>query len=155
MIFDTQRNQQIVADLKNVLDQNKKCLVLSERREHLDVLRYYIKDSIETVILAGDLSSAQRKIKMKQIKTGDFQVLLATGQMVGEGADFDNLDALFLVFPFSFTGKLIQYIGRIQRGDSHQKVIYDYRDQKIKFLDDMFKKRLRYYKKNFNVHMNE
>lgn len=155
LIFDTHRNQQIINDLKAVLTQEQKVLVLSERKEHLEVLNYYLKIDIETIILSGDMKISQRKNKVKQIKEGHFQVLFATGQMVGEGTDFDNLDALFLVFPFAFEGKLIQYIGRIQRGESHQKVIYDYRDVKVKFLENMYKKRLRYYKKNFNVHVNE
>jgi len=37
-------------------------------------------------------------------------VLIATGQVFGKGIDIMNLDTLFLVFPFSFEGKLIQYL---------------------------------------------
>ncbi len=60
--------------------------------------------------------------------------------------DFPDLDVLFLVFPFSFEGKLRQYIGRIQRSD-YQKTLYDYRDKGVPYLDGMFKKRNRYYRK--------
>ena len=38
------------------------------------------------------------------------------GQLIGEGTDLPCLNRLFLVYPFSFEGKLTQYIGRIQRG---------------------------------------
>jgi len=65
----------------------------------------------------------------------------------GEGADVPSLDCLFLAFPFSFEGKLVQYIGRIQRGESRMRKVYDYRDGKIELLDRMFKKRQRYYNK--------
>ena len=63
---------------------------------------------------------------------------------MGEGVDISNLDCLFLVYPFSFEGKLIQYIGRIQRTKNEQ-VIYDYRDGHIPFLEKQFKKRYSYY----------
>ncbi len=63
--------------------------------------------------------------------------------------DFPDLDVLFLVFPFSFEGKLKQYIGRIQRSERN-KFIYDYRDKQISYLESMFKKRNRYYRKLTN-----
>ncbi len=76
--------------------------------------------------------------------------MLATGQLIGEGTDFPNLDCLFLVFPFAFRGKLIQYIGRIQRG-TKKGIVYDYRDMQIDFLEKLYKQRFRYYKKNFEI----
>lgn len=60
--------------------------------------------------------------------------------------DFKNINCLFLVYPFSFEGKLIQYIGRVGRASDDQ-IIYDYRDKLIPFFERMFKQRLRYYKK--------
>ena len=59
--------------------------------------------------------------------------------------DVQGFDCLFLVFPFSFEGKLIQYIGRIERGESGVKRVYDYRDSHIAQLESMFKKRQRHY----------
>jgi len=50
------------------------------------------------------------------------------------------------VYPFAFEGKLIQYIGRIQRS-VNPPVIFDYRDARIDFFEKMFKQRNRYYKK--------
>ena len=91
------------------------------------------------------------KEKIKQVESGNFQILLATGQLIGEGTDFPNLDCLFLVFPFAFQGKLTQYIGRIQRGPAANSRIYDYRDIKIEYLEKFFKKRVSYYKKYFGL----
>jgi len=51
------------------------------------------------------------------------------------------------VFPFAFEGKLIQYIGRIQRGGGGAQKVYDYRDGNIEVLEKMFKRRKRYYNK--------
>lgn len=88
----------------------------------------------------------RRKSKLDQIKAGHFQVLIATGQLLGEGIDLPQLDTLILAFPFSFSGKLIQYIGRIERSTT-DRTIYDYRDIHILHLEQMFKKRKTHYNK--------
>ena len=90
----------------------------------------------------------KRKEKLAQVKTGNFQVIIATGQLLGEGTDINSLDCLFLVYPFSFHGKLIQYIGRITRnfGESRGNV-YDYRDKEVPYLDKLFRRRAQYYDK--------
>jgi len=149
LIFDSKRNQKIIEDIKSQVNDGRKCLVLTERKEHVEVLGYYLKTDTEIITMTGNLTVKQRKMKVKQIESGNFQVILATGQLIGEGTDFPNLDCLFLVFPFSFSGKLTQYIGRVERGVGLRKWIFDYRDIYIEFLEKLFKKRLRYYKKHF------
>jgi len=57
-----------------------------------------------------------------------------------------NANSLFLVYPFAFEGKLIQYIGRVQRSEI-TPTIYDYRDIKIDYLNKLFLKRNTYYRK--------
>ncbi len=151
LIFDSNRNQKIVDDIKSCVNKNLRVLVLTERKDHVDVLNYYLKREYETITLTGDLKESERKLKIKQIKSNNFQILIATGQLIGEGSDFDNLDSLFLVYPFAFSGKLTQYIGRIQRGDIQNKYIYDYRDRKVEYLEKFFRKRLSYYKKYYNL----
>lgn len=148
IIFDSNRNRQIVEDIKTEANNGKKCLVLTERKEHIEVLSCYLKKEFETIGLSGDLTEKQRREKIKQIEDGNFQILLATGQLIGEGTDFQNLNSLFLVFPFAFQGKLTQYIGRIQRGAEDGNRVYDYRDKKVEYLERFFKKRLKYYEKN-------
>lgn len=83
---------------------------------------------------------------MGQIKAGHFQIVLTTGQFFGEGIDIDRFDCLFLVYPFAFKGKLIQYIGRVTRSDK-LPVIYDYRDRHIDYFEKLFKKRNNFYDK--------
>ncbi len=153
--FDSERNKGIFEDTKKEVDKGLKCLVLTERKEHVDVLGHYLKKDYEIIQLTGDLTVKQRKEKIQQIYDGNFQILLATGQLIGEGTDFPNLDCLFLVFPFAFQGKLTQYIGRIQRGGQNSNKIYDYRDNKVEYLERLFKKRLKYYQKNFGLKLTE
>ena len=146
LIFDTNRNQQIINDITIEVPKRNTILVLTERKSHINVLNLYLKDKFETITLSGDDSEPKRKSKLKQIKDGHFKIILSTGQFFGEGIDLDNIDCLFIVYPFAFEGKLIQYIGRIQRSKT-KPVIYDYRDSKIDYFEKMFKKRNRYYNK--------
>lgn len=112
----------------------------------MEVLNLYLKSHCETITLTGEDSLSKRKIKLEQLKLGHFQVLIATGQLLGEGIDLPTLDCLFLVYPFSFEGKLTQYIGRIQRS-KNQQIIYDYNDKNIGYFQRLFKKREKFYKK--------
>lgn len=72
-------------------------------------------------------------------------MLITTGQYFGEGSDLQNVSRLFLVYPFSFKGKLIQYIGRVQRSEI-TPVIYDYHDHNIEYLHRLFLKRNVHYR---------
>jgi superfamily II DNA or RNA helicase len=146
LIHDTNRNSLILNDIEKNINRFKSILVLSERKAHVELLNLYLKDKYETITIHGDDSAASRKSKMNQIKQGHFKIIISTGQYFGEGIDLSNLECLFIVYPFAFHGKLIQYIGRIQRSEN-PPVIYDYRDSKIDYFEKMFKQRNRYYKK--------
>ena len=144
--FDTARNQMIVEDILNKISNGKRSLVLSERKEHLEILAMYLKGKCETIVISGDDSARSRKSKLKQIEFGHYGVILSTGQFFGEGIDIRGISCLILAFPFSFEGKLVQYMGRL-RDIGEQKTIVDYRDTQIPFLEKQFKQRERYYKK--------
>lgn len=144
--FDTARNQLITEDVKVEIKRGKTILILTERKDHVHMLSLYIHDLCECITLTGDDSMSERKSKLDQIKAGHFQVLIATGQLLGEGIDLPQLNTLVLAFPFSFSGKLTQYIGRIERSTTN-RTIYDYRDIHIPHLEQMFKKRKTLYNK--------
>ena len=144
--YDTSRNQQVVADILEQVALKRKTLVLSERKEHLKVFELYLKGQCETLLFTGDDSAASRTIKMKQIQDGHFQVLLATGQLFGEGIHIEDIEALILAFPFAFEGKLTQYMGRLMHSSS-PKVLIDYHDKQVAFLHRQFKRRERVYKR--------
>ena len=143
--FDQTRNQLILEDIKRSAAAGNKTLVLSERKEHLEVLNMYLKGTCETILVTGDDSVASRKSKFAQMTSGHYQVILATGQLVGEGMDLPDIRTVILAFPLAFEGKLTQYIGRIRGA---QKTVYDYHDAKTPFLDRQFKKRKKFYEKN-------
>ncbi len=143
---DSARNKLILQDVIIELKEGKKVVIITERKEHIDSLCQYLKHSYETITLSGDDSETNRISKWKILKDGSYQVLITTGQFFGEGTDLQNANCLFLVYPFSFEGKLIQYIGRVQRSEV-TPTIYDYRDIKIDYLNKLFLKRNTYYRK--------
>lgn len=146
LIHDSARNQLILNDVISELNAGKKAVIITERKEHLTSLQQYLKQSYDTITLSGEDLESDRKSKWATIKNGDFQVLITTGQYFGEGTDVQNIEALYLVYPFAFEGKLVQYIGRVQRSEI-TPTIYDYRDHKILYLEKLFKKRNAYYNK--------
>ena len=144
--FDSMRNQLIIDDILQEIHSGRKVLLLSERKDHLDVLNLYLKGKCEVIVITGDDSLRRRESKIKQIQNGHYQIILSTGQYFGEGIDVQGISSLILAFPFSFEGKLLQYIGRLRFSGQQQRII-DYRDKNITFLERQFKKRYRLYKK--------
>jgi superfamily II DNA or RNA helicase len=146
LVHDSVRNKLILKDVISELQKGRKCVILTERKEHIQTLEQYLKQSHETITLSGDDSETTRKAKWKILQQGNYQVLITTGQFFGEGSDLQNAACLFLIYPFSFEGKLIQYMGRVQRSEI-SPTIYDYRDSQIDYLNRMFLKRNVYYRK--------
>lgn len=146
LIHDSNRNNLILDDVTHELNLGKKAVIITERKDHIDTLYFFLKQCYEVVALSGEDSENSRKTKWKILKDGNFQVLITTGQYFGEGSDLSHINCLFLAYPFSFQGKLIQYIGRVQRSEINP-TIYDYRDAKTEYLNSLFLKRNIYYRK--------
>jgi superfamily II DNA or RNA helicase len=146
LVHDSARNNLILQDIFHELNTGKRVVILTERKEHIDSLQQYLKQSYEVITLSGEDSESSRSTKWRLLKEGNYQALITTGQLFGEGTDLQNATCLFLVYPFSFEGKLVQYIGRVQRSEV-TPVIYDYRDIKIDYLNKLFLKRNTYYRK--------
>lgn len=129
---DRDRNIQICADvIKEAGNGGGVCLVLTDRKEHAETLATIIKDcGVHADQLTGDLSGKDRQAVVDRLNAGAVKVLIATGQLIGEGFDCRGLNTLFMATPISFHGRLIQYLGRVLRpapGKIKAKV-YDYVD---------------------------
>jgi superfamily II DNA or RNA helicase len=127
-------------------------LVLSDRLDHLDILSDALKEQVSSLfVLKGGLGKKHLKTIMEALQItpqSEHRIILATGKYLGEGFDLPNLDTLFLVFPFSWRGMLVQYTGRLNRIHYGKKEIqvYDYVDDKVPVLSRMYRKRLKGYK---------
>lgn len=151
LVNSQQRNNQIVHDVVTALRTGAKCLILTERIIHEETLLKLIRQQVKGIkaaAISGKLGKKERERLLQRIKQPNFQLLIATGKLIGEGFDWPELTHLFLTFPISWRGRLIQYIGRIQREipDKEKAFIYDYVDYEVPMLRLMYFKRLRVYR---------
>lgn len=151
VIADENRNNQITDDIVQVLSSGVKCLVLTERLEHCETLLALVRlkiKGIHAAVATGRMTKKQRERITKRLHQERFQLLIATGKLIGEGFDWPEVSHLFLAFPFSWKGKLIQYVGRIQRTYEGKAiaVVHDYFDDQVPMLKLMYFKRLRTYR---------
>jgi len=136
---DDKRNRLIASDVaREVKDNNGVCLVLSDRKKHCGILQALLRyrHKISSELLTGDLSGSERREVLDRLNKGDVKVLLATGQLIGEGFDRRDLSPLFLTTPIKFSGRVLQYIGRVLRPAPGKKKarVYDYVDVKVDVL---------------------
>jgi superfamily II DNA or RNA helicase len=152
LINDTRRNEVIINDIQQALEERRFPIILTKRREHLTLLESMLKGKTDYLtVLHGGIKTKNRKEILEELKRypdGCRKVILATGSYIGEGFDDPRLDTLFLTMPFSFKGKLVQYAGRLHRYHKNKKEvrIYDYVDDNVSILAAMYRKRLKVYR---------
>ena len=136
LTLDDDRNRLIAADIAAEAGSHPGiCLVLTDRKKHCEslgaLLRYGF--SLPVDILTGDLNAAQRQSVMDRLQEGRIKVLIATGQLIGEGFDCRELTTLFMATPVRFSGRIIQYLGRILRPAPGKKRarVFDYVDVNV------------------------
>jgi superfamily II DNA or RNA helicase len=147
---DDDRNRLIASDIAKEAEHNDGvCLVLSDRKKHCETLQSILrfKYKIPAGLLIGDLSAAERREVLDCLDKGEIKVLIATGQLIGEGFDRSDLSPLFLVTPIKFSGRVLQYLGRVLRPAPGKKKarVYDYVDIHVDVLKAMARARQRTY----------
>lgn len=146
---DSARNSLIAGDIiREANNGGGSCLVLSDRKEHCEALQALISRSgVSTAVLTGDVPDRERQAIVERLNKGDIPVLVATGQLIGEGFDCRNLSTLFLATPIKFTGRLSQYLGRVLRAapGKEKAIVYDYIDRNVGVLVTAAKERTRVY----------
>jgi superfamily II DNA or RNA helicase len=148
---DSVRNRQIAGDIRAALDRGAKCLVMSERRAHLDTLAELVPGA-EALIMRGGIGRRElTRMKAKMAATGQAEPLLAmtTYNYGGEGLDIPVLDTVFLVGPISFPGRVRQAVGRVLRAhaDKAAVTVHDYVDTRVPVLRGQYLNRRRAYRK--------
>jgi superfamily II DNA or RNA helicase len=141
---DRKRNRLICKDVAGEVCQGIK-LVLSDRKNHCQDLHDILKaeHGLDAVILTGGLSPKDREAVTERISNSTVKILIATGQLIGEGYDLPALETLFLATPIKFGGRLIQYVGRVLRPSpgKDRATIHDYHDINVGVLDNSAKAR--------------
>lgn len=137
IICNKTRNELIV---KQIIDhKERKILVLTDRIEHIKNLSNLLDEAaIKYTAIHGSMKKKIQDENFKSIE--DASVVLATSSYFGEGIDFPHLDTIIFATPISFSGRLVQYLGRIGRlGDDCLAI--DILDIKNNFTKSAFRKR--------------
>jgi superfamily II DNA or RNA helicase len=146
---DKTRNQQIVADVLDAVDNNRTPIILTQRTDHVIMLTDLLRKQTDAnIITLVGMDSAKKKREttelLENISPNERLIIVATGKYIGEGFDYPRLDTLFLASPIAWKGTLAQYAGRLHREypDKQDVIVYDYVDIHIPVLERMYHKRL-------------
>jgi superfamily II DNA or RNA helicase len=148
---DPDRLSLVVSDARDLVQQRRAVIVLTERREHLDRLADELSGDVpDLVVLHGGIKPKARRSALAQLaelSNDEPRLVLATGRYIGEGFDDPRLDTLLLAMPIAWKGTVIQYAGRLHRAHPAKRDIriYDYVDSDVPVLRRMYAKRLRTY----------
>lgn len=131
--------------------EGRNCLLLTQWTEHVNGIATVLRDlGLDPFVLYGGMPKKKRAAVVEQLGSNAPDgglLLVATGGLLGEGFDCPPLDTLFLAFPLSFKGRLVQYVGRVLRPMEEKTSIevHDYVDFDVPVLARMHGKRLAAY----------
>ena len=146
------RDRQIIEDIRQCVANRRTPVVLTKYTEHAERLYEQLKNAADHVFLyLGTMKKREQKQLRAELLTvmpEESLILIATGQLIGEGFDFPRLDTLFLATPVAWKGVVEQYAGRLNRDYEGKQdvIIYDYVDSHVPMFDNMYGKRLKVYK---------
>lgn len=151
--MNSARNEMILEDTRTCVKEGRTPVILTRYKEQAKYLYDHLQGEADYVfILYGDNSDKENREvrrRLKEVPRDQSMILVATGQKIGEGFDYPRLDTLMLAAPVSFSSRLEQYIGRLNRDydGKTEVIVYDYVDSHIRDFDNMYAKRLRTYKR--------
>jgi hypothetical protein len=133
------RNKLIIEIIKDCRKENRKILVLSDRRNHLENFYNLLEKDTSVSFTYGLFVGSMKIIELEKSKACD--VILATYAAFSEGVSEKDLDTLILTTPKKFIGhlknatknenfKIEQIVGRIFRKDHIERnpMIIDFQD---------------------------
>ena len=142
------RNDLIINLIKDVVkDENRKLLILSDRIEHLELLKSKLIDISCDFYIGG---RKQKELK----KAEEAQVIFASYGMASEGLDIPDLNTLFMVTPRK---EVEQAVGRILRkiNLNLRPTIYDITDQLSSFIRQGSCRKKLYNSMGFEIKLHE
>ena len=111
LVDDDTRTRAIGVDVLDAINRGRNCQVLTQWTDHLEHLKAVLRDGgADPLELGGRTGKKARSAVLAQLDNtaARGQLLLATGSYLGEGFDGPSLDTLFLAFPLSFKGRVVQ-----------------------------------------------
>jgi len=132
-----ERNDFIIEKIKELLKENRKILVLSERREQCEYFNNNLKGFTSTGLYLGGMKTVDRETSTT------CSIIIGTYQAAGEGFDVAELDTLILATPKS---DVQQAVGRILRQKNvNEPLVIDIVDSFSIFKGQYYKRR-KFYK---------
>jgi superfamily II DNA or RNA helicase len=135
LTHDPKRNNQIAVDVAAAASNGSSgVLVLSDRKDHCKALQVAINhQGVDAAVLTGSTPARQRAAIVAGLNDGTVKTVIATGQLIGEGFDCKGLSHLFVATPIKFSGRVLQYAGRVLRPapGKDQAAIVDYVDERV------------------------
>jgi hypothetical protein len=159
LIEMSKRNKLIIELIKEYVKENRKILVLSDRRNHLINLKKQLDQDSNIIFTYGLFLGSMKISELNKSKA--CQVILATYYAFGEGVSEKDLDTLILTTPKKFighlkntckndSGKLEQIIGRIFRKEHTESnpLIVDLNDNFSVYKNQSSQRKV-FYKQHF------
>lgn len=147
------RNEQIIIDVENCVQNGRTPLVLTKYKEHAELLFQRLQGKADHIYLLQGGGSRKAKdemrLQMRSVPDEESVILVAIDKYIGEGFNYPRLDTMMLTMPAAAEGNIEQFAGRLHRDydTKTEVIIYDYVDSHIRVLEKMYHKRLRTYKK--------
>jgi len=152
LIEINKRNIFIFNLLKEVLlEEGRKIIILSDRIEHLNVLKEMCDVNLENITNGYYIGGLKQSVLDESEKA---QIIFATYAMASEALDIPELNTLFMITPRK---EIEQAVGRITRKKDHtvQPLIIDIVDQLPSFARQGLYRRKFYIKKEFIIKLYE
>ncbi len=159
---DPGRNAIIADDIASELQLGRHVLVLTDRKAHVVMLAGKLDEELKrrevgagaakVFCLDGAAGSRKRLGIFSEMdsyrRAGTPCCMIATASLIGEGLDLPYLDSLVLAMPLSFKGRLVQYVGRLERTEEGKDCIkvFDYLDSACPTTLKMYRKRASTYR---------
>src|SRR3990172_215014 len=91
LVNDERRNALILADVRQALREGRSPVLLTERKEHLDILADGLRSGVQhLIVLSGRLAAKERRETMNRLAAipgNEARLIAATGRYLGEGFD--------------------------------------------------------------------
>lgn len=152
LVEDERRNKLIVDDILRLYREKRSILVVTKFKKQAKIIYEGLSKNNNIFLFTGELKMRDREAIRKDLESvpvNEAMVLVATGQLIGEGFNCPRLDTMLLATPIAWEGNVEQYVGRLHRAyTGKSKVeVYDYIDKNVPVLKRMYEKRLRAYRK--------
>jgi len=139
------RSDIIIDEVKKMVNNKRRILILSERRAHLD---YFYKQIIDqNIATCGYYVGGMKQMELDE--SAKKQIVLGTFHLASEGMDVPTLNTVILASPKTDIKQSIGRIFRQKAGErSHDPLILDIIDENIPSFKRKFTHRNKIYRQN-------